>query len=287
MTSMSIDLPNAEHFILTHGRLLERQRMALLVGKGGRDAVLQALNAYQNPDGGYGQALEPDVRSPNSETTATLTALEVLEDVDALSSPAAARALTWVGTVTREDGGIPFLLAPSLDYPRAPWMALADEGSHLTFGFTAVARRTGSTEPWVPAATRWCWSKLDKPEQVNGHLFKYALAFLDAHGDDVRTHPTLKALSRILGDEGGVPVPGGTANETLTPLTLSPRPELASRGLFADRHIHADLDRLAAAQQHDGGWTFDWLEWCPAQGLDWRGIQTVQAVGTLRLHGLL
>jgi hypothetical protein len=40
--------------------------------------VLNAVRAYCNPDGGFGHALEPDVRAPQSEPTATLRALDTL-----------------------------------------------------------------------------------------------------------------------------------------------------------------------------------------------------------------
>jgi hypothetical protein len=111
------------------------------------------------------------------------------------------------------------------------------------------------------------------------------LIFLDAHPDNPRATSALEALRPLIRPDGTVPVPGGTEDEKLTPLVLSPHPDLLSRSLFTDEHVETDLARLAGEQQSDGGWTFDWLEWCPAQGLDWRGVLTVQALSTLREHG--
>jgi hypothetical protein len=282
---MTIDIAAAEAFVLTHARLLERRRLGVLIHDEDPRAVLTTLAAYQNEDGGFGQALEPDVRGPHSETTATLTALELLDALGALDQSAAGRALRWVGTVARGDGGIPFVLPASSAFPQAPWMQPADEGSHLTFAFAAIARRADTDETWVRTAQDWCWDKVSRPDQINGYLLKYALNFLDAHADDPRAAATLSALKHLVGPDGCVAVPGGTEDEKLTPLALSPHANLLSRSMFTDQHIQADLERLAEGQQSDGGWTFDWLEWCPAQGLDWRGVQTVQAISTLREHG--
>lgn len=279
-----VDLDAATNFVLTHGRLLERQRLDTLLHDSRPTGVLASLAGYQNADGGFGQALEPDVRAPHSETIATLTALELLAEYGAESGSAAARALAWVGTVAGADGGIPFMLPASNSFPHAPWMQPADDASHLTFGFAAMAHRAGCQEPWVQSALDWCWDQLSDPGLITGYALKYALAFLDSQPADPRTEAALTAAQGLVGEDGCVPVPGGTADEKLTPLALSPRPDRASRSLFSPEQIRADVDRLAHHQAADGGWTFDWLEWCPAQGLDWRGIQTVQALQTLREH---
>ncbi|HEX3617018.1 MAG TPA: hypothetical protein VHU61_10800, partial [Solirubrobacteraceae bacterium] len=58
-----------------------------------------------------------------------------------------------------------------------------------------------------------------------------------------------------------------------------------SRTLFTPAQIDLELDGIEAGQQHDGGWNFDFLAWCPGQQLDWRGGITLDALRTLRLHG--
>jgi len=136
----------------------------------------------------------------------------------------------------------------------------------------------------VEPATDWCWSQLADPTAASGYLLKYALIFLDAHPDDPRSPATVDSFRGLVDDDGCLRVPGGTEDEKLTPLDLSPEPGTLSRRLFDEERIERDLTRVAEDQQDDGGWTFDWLEWCPAQGLDWRGIRTVQAVATLAAH---
>jgi hypothetical protein len=280
------DLDRARTFVLTHGRLLDRVRMLHLTGEVGAEQVVAALDGYRNPDGGYGHALEPDIRSPHSETTSTLAALELLDELGLRGSPQAEGALAWVGSVVTDDGGVPFMLQASEGWPTAPWMAPGDEGCHLTFGYVAQAARHGLTPPWLGRAQGWCDDRLDHPEGLGGYNLKYALKLLDACDDDPLCEERVEALKQHVRADGSVPVSGGEDDEGLRPLVLSPEPGACSRRLFTDDQVATDLRTLAAAQQDDGGWTFDWLAWCPGQELEWRGALTVDALRTLRMHGL-
>ena len=51
--------------------------------------------------------------------------------------------------------------------------------------------------------------------------------------------------------------------------------------------LEADLDRLEAGQQEDGGWTVEYLQWSPAQALEWRSLATISALGVLGANGRL
>lgn len=74
-------LTRAETFLCSNARLLERLLYAYRFRAGSREAVLAALRAYQNADGGFGNALEPDIRCPDSQPVPTQHALEILDDV--------------------------------------------------------------------------------------------------------------------------------------------------------------------------------------------------------------
>lgn len=63
---MSESLVKARNFILTHTRLLERRLFEVCFAGASAASVGQVVRAYQNPDGGLGHALEPDVRCPES-----------------------------------------------------------------------------------------------------------------------------------------------------------------------------------------------------------------------------
>jgi len=284
---VSVNLLAARQFIFANARLLDRHRVAVLLDGSPANAVVQALRPYRNSDGGFGNALEPDVRTPDSETTAALHGLEVLAEVDALEDPMVAGAAAWVAAVADPDGGVPFVLPGAAQYPRGPWMVPSDGGSHLTFGLAAVLSTAAVSSDWLATATRWCWQRLERPGELGGYWLKYALDFLDATPDDERARATIERLRPLLRDDGTVPVPGGAADEKLTPLTLSSRPGRRSRTLFADTQVTADLDNLEHGQQDDGGWTFDFLSWSSGQTVEWRGLITLRALATLHAHDRL
>ena len=121
--------------------------------------------------------------------------------------------------------------------------------------------------------------------RVSGYFVKFSLVFLDSAPDQARASAAIEDLRPRVGADGSMPVPGGTENERLTPLTLSERPGGRSRVLFTDDQIEADLDLLKRGQQDDGGWTFDFLAWSPGQSVEWRGALTLCALATLGAHG--
>jgi hypothetical protein len=280
-----VNVSSAERFMFAAARLLDRHRLAVLLHGAPAAPVLAALRAYRNTDGGFGHALEPDVRGPESEPSAALHALEVLSEIGALDDPMVADSAAWVATIADPDGGVPFVLPTAAEHPHAPWMVPSDGGSHLTFALAAVLWHAGSGEPWLARGSAWCWAKLERPDELSAYTVKFALDFLDAVPDDSRPTAAIERLRSRIDADGSMPVEGGAENERLSPLTLSERPDGRSRALFTRDQIDADLDRLERRQQDDGGWTFDWLGWSPGQAVEWRGAVTLRALATLAAHG--
>ncbi len=280
----TVDVDAAEQFIWANARVLEQHRVTVLRHGTPTAPVVQALRAYRNDDGGFGHALEPDVRGPHSEPASTLQALEVLAEIDALDDAMVASAAAWIGTIANADAGLPFVLPASAGYPHAPWMAPSAEGSFLTYAIAAHLFEARSVDPWLARATDWCWTMIETSADVGGYGLKFALEFLDAVPDAGRATAAIEGLRPLVSEDGSVRVEGGTENERLTPLTLSPRPDGRSRALFTADQIAAELDVLERGQLDDGGWMFDWLAWSPGQSAEWRGIVTLRALVTLAAH---
>jgi hypothetical protein len=282
---MPIDVDAAEQFILANARLLDRHRAARLLHGASPDPILAALRAYGNPDGGFGHALEPDVRAPESEPASTLHALEVLAEIGALDDPMVNGAVAWIGRIADPDGGVPFVMPTAAGAPHAPWMVPTEGGSQLTFGLVAALAEWGGAVPWLDRATRWCWHRMARPDELDAYQVKYSLVFLDSVPDEARAVAAIERLRARLGADGSMRVAGGTDAERLTPLSFSPRPGSRSRALFTDAQIESELDVLERGQQGDGGWTFDFLGWSEGQSVEWRGIVTLLALTTLAAHG--
>src|SRR5262252_10656461 len=117
----SPDIQAAEQFLAASARVLEKRRFERLFAGGGAGPVRDAVAAYRNPDGGFGQALEPDTRSPGSQPLATDFALRSLLDTDAWDAALAEGACAWLAANAPAEGGAVFV-DPSIEgWPHAPW----------------------------------------------------------------------------------------------------------------------------------------------------------------------
>jgi hypothetical protein len=155
-----VDRTAAERFIWSTARLVDRHRYAMLFADGPAEAVVDALRGYRNPDGGFGHALEPDLRCPGSQPAPTLYALEMLDEAGAADNQLARGARAWIASIAASDGGVPSVLPGFDDYPHAPWFA-SGPGSVLTFGLAAVLHAGGvSGDDWLTRATDWCWREI-------------------------------------------------------------------------------------------------------------------------------
>jgi hypothetical protein len=282
----SVDVDAAERFVLENARLLDRHRLAVLLHAAPTSHVLDALRAYRNPDGGFGHALEPDIRAPTSEPSATFHALAVLAEVGALDDPMIGGAAAWVATIAEPDGGVPFSLPSAAPHPRAPFLGPPSPGgSFLTFALAGALWEAGADEAWLERGTEWCWATLEEPGELGAYGVRFALAFLDRVPDETRAAEAIERLRPRLAPDGSIPVRGGTEDERLTALTLSERPGRRSRSLFTGDQIEAELERIEEGQQPDGGWMFDFGVWSPGQLAECRGLVTLQALATLGAHG--
>jgi hypothetical protein len=129
-----------------------------------RDLIPARAPGPKRSSGGYGWALEPDLRAPESQPGAALPAFEVLEDVAPAISPRAVELCDWLSSVSLADGGLPFVLPFAEPAGTAPWWAAADQqASSLHITATVAARAHGvarhdpavARHPWFAGATRY------------------------------------------------------------------------------------------------------------------------------------
>ncbi|GAB3598601.1 hypothetical protein [Microbacterium tumbae] len=279
---MTIDLEAARRFLYDGARVLERHLAAVLLDGAPADTALAALRAYRTVDGGWGHALEPDLRGPDSQVSAAMSALGVLARIGASGDPLVAATADWLRSIALPDGSVPHVLSSASAYPRAPWMQPGDAG-FLTFRTAAHLWSLGARHSWLGPATAWCWGQIETRE-LAGYEAVFALSFIDAVPEGPRAAEAVERFRPSLDSDGGIPIPGGVDGERVTPLQLSPRPGAPSRALFSDDVIEEGLDQLEREQLDDGGWDFDFLHWSPGQEVEWRGIVTLEALSTLYAH---
>jgi hypothetical protein len=295
---VTVDLSAAAAFMASHARVLDRRRFQLLMGGTDPSAVLAALDAYRNPDGGYGWALEADLRSTGSQPGGALHAFEVLEDLAPGTAPQAVTLCDWLASICLPDGGLPFVLPITDPAGSAPWWTQADSTTsslQITAAVAAAAHRVAVHDPavakhaWLTEATRYCLAAIQRITDAPHALeLSYAVQFLDAVHDALPEAATLlDRLGRHLPANGLLHVEGGTEEETIRPLNLAPIPDRPARALFTPDVIATELQRLGDQQQDDGGWTVDFANFSPAAALEWRGHATLSAVSVMQRNFLI
>ena len=286
---MTVDLNAASAFINANARVLERRRFAHQFEGASPEPVLHALRAYRNDDGGFGHAIEPDMRAPTSQPVGIHTAMEILHEIGAHDDPMIAPAADWLATVTRDDGGIPFVLEDAMAYPHAPWWQYEDGSSNIQTPVNAAALHgLGAQHPWLDGADEFCFRQIAQLDLSGlttqpGYALQFGVAFLNAHPDAARAEAALDELAPAL--EPLKAVEADPSAEVTSPLDLAPTPGSRSRRLFDDATIARHLDAVEQAQQDDGGWRVSWPDWNAAAALEWRGVATVNALNLLRANG--
>jgi hypothetical protein len=283
-------LEAAAGFIWRTGRLIDRYRFAHLFLDGDRAPVLAALGAYQNPDGGFGNALEPDLRGPASQPEPVEVAFRVLDELGAMDHPMVAAACDWLVTASTPEGGVPFVLPSALEHPRAPWWQTEPDppaGLVPTAAIAGLLHKRRVEHPWLAGATAFTWRAIDAMGQTNAYEVRSVLPFLDHVPDRERAEAAFRRVGALTLDQGLVALDPGAEGDVHTPLDFAPTPDTMARRLFADEAIEAHLDHLAASQLPDGGWTVNFPAFTEAAGLEWRAFATVHSLAVLRAYGRL
>ena len=129
-------------FVYRYARPLDLARWQFHFENGSAQTVIQMLAAYQNEDGGFGYALEPDCWNPNSTPIATWFATEVLREIgwkDATHS-------IVEGILRYLESGADFdeahrqwlnVVPTNNDHPHATWWTYGDGGSEFKYNPTA------------------------------------------------------------------------------------------------------------------------------------------------------
>jgi len=253
-------------FILEFGTNLQRERLLyhfpMTAGRftAANKNVLAALAHYQNHDGGFGHGLEADLRTKKSTVIATTVALQILESVDAQTSPMANDAIQYlVGHF--DNGNWEAIHAAANDAPHAPWWRYE---APVASGFSAnpgaeVLRyllndRAMSTE--TPGLLAQAVEHI-KSTPLEMHEF---LCFIRLYECQALTKQDRMALLPYLLSNGYQLVhvePRDWEEYCLSPLDVVTHHGSVFAEFFADS-IDANFDFLLDQQQADGCWCPNW-----------------------------
>ena len=251
--------------------------------------VVAALKAYQNPDGGFGYALEPDKRVPDSQPVDVEVALRTLDLAGALAETAVRQELVlpaceFLASITTPEGGVPLSLPSAKRYPHAPWWAVDDNppaSLNPTASIAGLLLKNGIEHPWLDGAVAYCWRAIAASETEDFHYVMPMITFLEHASDRERAGREFERIAARVGRPGVVEMDPGALGYVHKPLEWAPAPDSLVRRLFDDETLARHLAALAARQQPDGGWPITWQPMSPGVELEWRGRVTIEALLTL------
>jgi hypothetical protein len=286
---LSVDLERAKEFLLLNARLLDRVLFECRFEGGSPEAVVHALRAYQNDDGGFGNALEPDLRGPDSMPIHVDMAFRVLYEAGAVAPEMLGRACSYLESVSGPEGGVPGITPAALEYPRAPHWNLEDWNNRTlnpTAMLAGLLHGMHVANSWLDRADPFCWQRLSEVTIEDGPQLVAVFSFLNHAPDRKRAVQVTEHVANFIPDAQWFTLEPPTGNDYAhTPIDLAPWPDAMASGLFAPDLLDAHLDHLEAEQQEDGGWPITWEPPGDAAVLEWRGRWTMEALLKLQNYG--
>jgi hypothetical protein len=246
-----MDEKAARIFLLTHARIIER-RLAEIYLDGAADVepVWHAMEAYRNPDGGFGHGLEGDALAPESQPLAVDAAFALADRLAAHTGASfadfVARAIPYLQSVSSPAGGLPIVLPSVARYARAEHWGDGEFPPALnpTASILARARLLGPPHPWLDTASAFCRGALEIPASVSdAHTASCVLRFLETDPDRTWAEAEYDKLGARLTDLALFqPMPD--TGYGLTPLQFASTPDSPRRRFFTSESINAHLDAL-------------------------------------------
>jgi hypothetical protein len=265
--------------------------------------VIAALAAYRNSDGGFGHGIEPDFRGPISQPLGSDFALRVLAELTEPDPGMLRDSLRYLKSISTDEGGVPNTLPSVRAYPRAPWWEPASDqppASLLpTAGLVGLFYGFQVSDPWIASATEFTWrafaqllERAGRARERIERLFvayesRAVMTFLDHCPERTRAERAAAELGEALLAAKLIQVDPDASVEAAQPLEFAPEPESLAARWFTRKVIDAHLDAWVDAQADHGGWNVPWLIWTPVTEHEWRGIQTLERLKTLRAWGRL
>jgi hypothetical protein len=295
----------ARAYIMTHGRPLDQARFAYHFEDGDPASILRELAAYQNEDGGFGKALEPDLRTPASSAIATATGLTLLREAGAKGDdPLAIAAVRYLLNSYDARNKVWPIVPPAVeDAPHAPWWSYAESATTFA-GFRINPRAALVGHLYHFASGQGAAADLlsDVSQSLLAHIESIAdeemgmhdlLATLElAETDDVPAEvrsPIVDKLRRVV-PSAIVTDPEQWTDYVLRPLQVAPAPDSLMAPFIDRQAIDVNLDYEIEQQSADGSWALAWswdfidaAAWAQAEK-EWKGFHAVNHLRVLAAY---
>lgn len=296
----------ARRFMLEQARPLERAQFLHVFEAAPVEDVLAELACFQNADGGFGRALEPDTRGAESSVIATTQALQVLRELSLDASHEMVRSSIRYLLDTYNPGIQSWLHLPAgaKDAPHAPWWHFDEYPPKrwencLHNPRPEILGYLYDYQELVPAAYL-----ADLTDAVLNHLLAQGDNKMEMHDflcyvGLARTRSLPPSIRDPIVQKLRTLAPGTVAIDeaqwskySLRPIDAAPSPDSPLAGALSEA-IERNLDYELRQQQDDGGWPATWSwgnsypELAETVRHDGRSILTLRTLKVLRRFGRL
>ncbi|MBN2047569.1 MAG: hypothetical protein JW750_07005 [Anaerolineaceae bacterium] len=264
MPQKHIDL--AKQYLMKHGREIDQVYFQFAIEDGDEESVVDALSAYQNPDGGFGLRLETDIGMPDSSVLATTVAFQMIWHLGLNATHPMVRAGIDYFLSTLERETLHWYSVPKEVelHPRAPWWQFHPEPeAHYHNPTPEVVGYLCEYQDLVDEAllARLCDMTLKRflehLEQIEMHeLFCYQ-RLLNCRGVPITLRNALslhlpKVIDRIV--EHNREKWGGYCLEPIKVVSSLNEPWVET----LDDVLYDSLEYTLAMQNEDGSWDVKW-----------------------------
>lgn len=289
---------HAVRFLKESARPFEKAMYAIEFEGGPAEDAIRELSAYQNADGGFGNAFEPDIRVAASSVLATTVAFQNLIYLKAGSeSPLVQRAIQYLLAAynTSQKAGWDIVPPEADTAPRAPWWnynAGHDGWGNPAVEIVGIFYRYSELVPasLLDELTRHAVTYINETSsRKDFHELLCCLRFAELVPQAVlsEVRPALDEMVRNC----VTTIPDEWNGYCLTPIQAAESPgSIYYRQLSESVKLY--LGHLLTKQQPDGAWAPPW-SWgqfedvWPQAEQEWKGVLTLEALRRLRAYGIV
>lgn len=294
---------NARQFLKSKARPVDRALFEYRFEGGSADKVVSTLVAYQNDDGGFGRALEPDLRSPSSSADATGIAISILKEINATTESLMLQKAVHFLLATLNPESSTWRVAPQdvNQYPHAPWWHDEEGSLQRTFdGYRVIPRAKLVAllhhyaevvpEDWLSNLTEQTVSDIEKIDPLGsggGDDLVYALSLAEEGSVPEAFRSRVVARVRAVVPEVVTLDPEEWSTYCISPLKIVKSPKSPVADLIWGA-VQEHLDYQIEHQTPEGAWdpVWSWGDFYPQvwpqARVEWQGYLTLETLTTLK-----
>ena len=293
----------ARQFLKSKARPVDRALFEYRFEGGSADKVVSTLVAYQNDDGGFGRALEPDLRSPSSSADATGIALSIFKEISTATESLMLQKTVHFLLATLHPERSTWRVAPQdvNQYPHAPWWHDEEGSLERTFdGYRVIPRAKLVAllhhyadlvpEDWLSYLTEQTVSDIEKIDPLGsggGDDLVYALSLAEERSVPEAFRSRVVARVRAVVPEVVTLDPEEWSTYCISPLKIVKSPSSPVADLIWGA-VQEHLDYQIEHQTPEGAWdpVWSWGDFYPQvwpqARVEWQGYLTLEILTTLK-----